>query len=94
MTGTIEGLRAVTSCEGYQHLGLVNLRQSAALGCQSCKKLLLPIDGAELELGLWSPIVLHMDISYLMDTECQVNYPLAGFRARYLSIKYPRDAAS
>lgn len=36
MTGSITGLRSLMSAEGFKHLSLPALRQSAAAGCSSC----------------------------------------------------------
>jgi hypothetical protein len=59
MTGSIEGLTALTSFEGYKHHSGLDLKKSAESGCPCCR--LLWARASKLSKGTWSPTVIAVD---------------------------------
>jgi hypothetical protein len=94
MTGSLEGLRALTSTGGYKHHSKPELEASAQSGCQCCKVLWAEACDVWRHSSKWDPRVVAIDArGMLISGRVIKGESLRVFENQKLScLRYKRDA--
>ena len=90
MTSTIQGLKALVSPEGYEHLSYEGLTESGLGGCMLCSILrsCRHAGGGNCQIrAVFQPTDSHGDGSDASD--CETTHPFRGRRVMFFRVTFP-----